>query len=271
MAIAAIHAELTDVIHDRASVAGETFPQRPMAMREALDEVVALPQMQREAVLLTAIEGQTHLEVAGTLGISHGAVRGLLYRARTTLRGAAAALAPESLICWLAGGAGGGAPAAARVAELSGAGGAVGVTGALLKGAVVAVSAGILVGGATVAAPHRHGATRPNAAAASLAAVASAPDAGPAAPGPARRNLIASTSTGVAVAGCVGLAASVPDTPAEPYKAGVVELTRNGALKLTAKPDTELENEPVATCKGAIVNVFELGPMNLAGTTAHNA
>jgi hypothetical protein len=43
-----------------------------------------------------------------------------------------------------------GAPAAERVAELSGAGGAVGMTSALLKGTVVAVSAGIVVGGAAV-------------------------------------------------------------------------------------------------------------------------
>jgi RNA polymerase sigma factor (sigma-70 family) len=89
------HAPLTDAIHERAAVADEASPQWPMAMREALDEVVALPQMQREVVLLTAIDGQTHREVAGTLGISDAAVRGLLYRARATLRGAAAATSPE--------------------------------------------------------------------------------------------------------------------------------------------------------------------------------
>jgi RNA polymerase sigma-70 factor (ECF subfamily) len=89
------HDRLTEAIHDRAAVADEASPQWPMAMREALDEVVALPQMQREAVLLTAIDGQTHREAAGTLGISDGAVRGLLYRARATLRGAAAPISPE--------------------------------------------------------------------------------------------------------------------------------------------------------------------------------
>jgi RNA polymerase sigma factor (sigma-70 family) len=89
------HSRLTDAIHDRAAVLGESSPQWPMAIREALDEVAALPQMQREAVLLTAVDGQTHREVAGTLGISDGAVRGLLYRARATLRGAAAAVPAE--------------------------------------------------------------------------------------------------------------------------------------------------------------------------------
>jgi RNA polymerase sigma factor (sigma-70 family) len=83
------HARLTKAIHDRA--VGDASRDWPLAMREALDEVVALPQMQRDAVLLTVIEGQSHREVAGTLGISDDAVRGLLYRARATLRGAAGA------------------------------------------------------------------------------------------------------------------------------------------------------------------------------------
>jgi RNA polymerase sigma factor (sigma-70 family) len=83
------HARLSEAIHHR--VADEPSPQ----WREALDVVVALPQMQRDAVLLTAIDGQTHREVAGTLGISDHAVRGLLYRARATLRHAAAAASVE--------------------------------------------------------------------------------------------------------------------------------------------------------------------------------
>jgi RNA polymerase sigma factor (sigma-70 family) len=87
------HARLTKAIHDRA--AGEDSAQWPLAMREALDKVLALPEMQREAVLLTAIDGQTHREVAGTLGITDQAVRGLLYRARSSLRGATVAIATE--------------------------------------------------------------------------------------------------------------------------------------------------------------------------------
>jgi RNA polymerase sigma-70 factor, ECF subfamily len=87
-------ARLTDAIDDRAAVADEASPRWPLAMREALDQVVALPQMQREAVVLTAVDGQTHREVASTLGISDDAVRGLLYRARATLRGAGAEISP---------------------------------------------------------------------------------------------------------------------------------------------------------------------------------
>ncbi|MHB8532298.1 MAG: RNA polymerase sigma factor, partial [Solirubrobacteraceae bacterium] len=62
-----------------------------LAAREALGHVAELPPMQREAVVLAAIQGRSHHEVAGALGISDGAVRALLHRARTTLRSAAAA------------------------------------------------------------------------------------------------------------------------------------------------------------------------------------
>ena len=61
--------------------------------------------MQRDAILLSAIDGRSHEEVASALGISSGAVRGLLYRARATLRSAAAAFTPGPLIGWASGGA----------------------------------------------------------------------------------------------------------------------------------------------------------------------
>ena len=39
-------------------------------MREALTDVAALPPMQREAILMSAIDGRSHEEVASALGIS---------------------------------------------------------------------------------------------------------------------------------------------------------------------------------------------------------
>ena len=123
---------------------------RRMAVRDALTEMAALPRMQREAIFLTAMDGQTHEEVASALGVSHGAVRGLLYRARTTLRAAAAAITPQPLLAWMSSGAGGSGPTAERVAELSSSAGAAGVTGVLLKGAVAAVTAGVVLTGAVV-------------------------------------------------------------------------------------------------------------------------
>src|SRR5262249_33231047 len=65
--------------------------------RAALRQVAELPRMQREAVVMTAIEGRSHEETAGALGVSHGAVRALVHRARTSMRAAAAALAPQSV------------------------------------------------------------------------------------------------------------------------------------------------------------------------------
>jgi RNA polymerase sigma factor (sigma-70 family) len=156
------HGELTDAAQAQASLSGESNLQRAMDVHDALAGVAALPQMQQQAIFLTAVDGQTHDEVASVLGISEGAVRGLLYRARTTLRSAAAALTPPQLLAWAVGG-GAAAPSAERIAELSAGGGAAGLGGLLLKGAVVAVTAGAVATGATVASSDGQGA-RPQAA-----------------------------------------------------------------------------------------------------------
>jgi RNA polymerase sigma factor (sigma-70 family) len=156
------HAPLTHALGAPVAAQGESDLGGRMAVREALNEVSALPQMQRQVVVLTALEGQTHGQVAGTLGISDDAVRGLLYRARATLRSAAAAVVPQPLIGWISG-LGRALPAGDRLVELSGAGGAagtVGATGVLLKGAVLAVTAGVLVGGAALGPLQHRGARR---------------------------------------------------------------------------------------------------------------
>src|ERR1700682_6070032 len=155
--------ELTDAMHARMVGASESDLDRKIAVHEALSDVAALPQMQRQAIFLTAVDGQTHDEVAEALGITHGAVRGLLHRARRTLRSAAAAITPQSLIQWASGGAGASAPSSERLAELSVSGGAIGMTGVLAKGAAIAVTAGALVTGAAAVHGHRHAADRSHA------------------------------------------------------------------------------------------------------------
>ena len=75
-------------------VVAESQLEQSMAAREALSSVAALPAMQRDAIVLSALDGRSHEEVASVLGVSNGAVRGLLYRARATLRSAAAILLP---------------------------------------------------------------------------------------------------------------------------------------------------------------------------------
>jgi hypothetical protein len=135
--------------------------ERRLAVRQALSGVAALPQMQRDAILLTAFEGRSHEDVASALGVTHGAVRGLLYRARATLRDAAAAVVPAPLLAWLGACLARVAPAATRLAELSPGGGDMG--GALAKGVALAGSAAVLAVGTGIVPVGRpaHGSKTP--------------------------------------------------------------------------------------------------------------
>ena len=144
------HGPLSDAADVHTAIAAEHDLERRIAVREALAGVAALPDMQREAILLSAIDGRSHEEVADVLGVSHGAVRGLLYRARETLRAAAAAVMPQPLINWAWGCLGGTGATSERLAELSAPAGAAGMTAVLLKGAAAAVTAAVLVTGAAV-------------------------------------------------------------------------------------------------------------------------
>ena len=127
------------------SLSGADAPQadldRRIAVREALAGLAALPEMQREALLRTAVDGRSHQQVASDLGVSEPALRGLVYRARTALRAAAGAIVPPPLVGWALG-AGSGTPMGERVAEV-GVGGGAGVAGLLMKGGAMAVTAGV--------------------------------------------------------------------------------------------------------------------------------
>jgi RNA polymerase sigma factor (sigma-70 family) len=147
--------ELAGVVSGAAGQAGEEELDHRIAVCDALADVAALPAMQRQAILLSAIQGRSNDEVAGALGVNQDAVRGLLYRARVTLRNAAA-LIPQPLISWVYG-AGDAASTSERAAQLSaGGGGALAVTGAALKAAAIVLSAGALVGAAAIGPPHSH-------------------------------------------------------------------------------------------------------------------
>jgi RNA polymerase sigma factor (sigma-70 family) len=152
-------------------------PGLALRARDALGHVAALPEMQRDAIVMTAIEGRSHEETAGLLGVSDGAVRGLVHRARTTLRSAAAALSPQGLLGLLARLGGGDAPLAERSAEISAGGAAVGATGLFAKSAVVTALAGLLAAGGSIthlgAGPHHGGHTRTPAASPAVTAAKS--------------------------------------------------------------------------------------------------
>ncbi len=117
--------------------------ERRTVIRETLAGVAALPGNQREALLRTAVGGDSRAQVAHDLGLTDGAVRQLVHRARATLRAAATVVTPAPLAAWAAGAATAGEPTAARLAELGAAGGA----GLLLKGGAALVAAGVLVTG----------------------------------------------------------------------------------------------------------------------------
>src|SRR4051794_36195452 len=138
--------------HDQVSeeIDGVETPPQAFERGERLRTVVAavqeLPDRQRDAIVLQAVEGRSYEEIAVELGVSDGAVRQLLNRARTTLREAAAALTPTGLLARAASG-GGEATVAERGAQvLTGAGGSALVARA---GATLVV-AGAVAGGAAV-------------------------------------------------------------------------------------------------------------------------
>jgi RNA polymerase sigma factor (sigma-70 family) len=119
----------------------EAEVERREELRETLNGIEALPDRQRAALVAIAVAGRSHADVARELGMSDGALRQLLLRARTTLRAAATALTPYPLMSWLAGGQ---EVTAARVAEVAvGAGGA----GAAMKAGAAVLAAGAVVAG----------------------------------------------------------------------------------------------------------------------------
>jgi RNA polymerase sigma factor (sigma-70 family) len=92
---------------------------------DVLDAVRSLPERQRDAIVMRELEGRSYEEIAAHLGSSHGAVRQLLHRARSSLRERVAALLPlEPLARWALSGAGS-----------AGAAGGAGLSGACVLGA----------------------------------------------------------------------------------------------------------------------------------------
>jgi RNA polymerase sigma factor (sigma-70 family) len=118
--------------------------ERAQGLRDVLVAVQALPDRQRDAIVLRELEGRSYEEIALALGVTDGAVRQLLNRARNSLRAAAAAATPMPLLTRLAS-ADSADPVSTRVAEMVGIGAAGG-------GALVAkVCATALVTSAVVA------------------------------------------------------------------------------------------------------------------------
>ncbi|MEA2473476.1 MAG: hypothetical protein QOE06_1391 [Thermoleophilaceae bacterium] len=137
---------------------GVLQPPQAVEQRERVREVVKavqeLPERQRDAVVLRELEGRSYDEIATALGVTGGAVRQLLNRARTNLRAAATAVTPFELAGWAAARGPVAGPAGERIAELcTGAG--VGSLAAAAKLGTAIVVAGAVAGGAAGTGPLR--------------------------------------------------------------------------------------------------------------------
>lgn len=128
--------------------------EQRLQARAALAGMASLPGLQRDVLVSTTLNGASHEEVARALGLSSGAVRGLIYRARATLRSAATTLTPSPVLHWAIrrGESGtGGAPA---ITEAVVGGGGAGVVAAIAKGWAVLTLAGAVAGAGGVIMPH---------------------------------------------------------------------------------------------------------------------
>src|SRR3954470_6942295 len=120
--------------------------ERRDEMQRALTSIAALPSRQRAALLAVAVDGRAHADVAQELGLTDGAVRQLVHRARTTLRTAATAITPLPLLHAMVASAGD--STVGRVAEVAaGAGGAGAASLSLKAGAAAVLATGALVTG----------------------------------------------------------------------------------------------------------------------------
>jgi RNA polymerase sigma factor (sigma-70 family) len=130
----AVTEELSETLAGARSAAAEVEAREELT--DLMERLRALPEPQRAALVMRELEGLSHEEIAAALGVSGGAARQAIYRARATLRNGLGLLLPLPLLRTLAEGGGGEAAAgAAGGAFLGGAAAKVGVATVLVAGA----------------------------------------------------------------------------------------------------------------------------------------
>jgi RNA polymerase sigma factor (sigma-70 family) len=157
------------------AIAGGSNPAEEMERREELADLMhrlrSLPDRQRAAIVMRELEGLSHEEIAAALGLSGGAARQAIFRARQALRDGLGMLLPLPLLRLLIDHGGEMAAAGASASGAAAASGAVGGAGAglvLKAGVVTAVLAGS-VGTGIALHDREHGDTEATAAATSAA------------------------------------------------------------------------------------------------------
>jgi RNA polymerase sigma factor (sigma-70 family) len=159
-------------LRDRGPIAeelAETIPGGPSAaavveareeLRDLTERLGALPEPQRAALVMRELEGLSHEEIATALGVSGGAARQAIFRARSALREGFGLLLPLPIVRALAAhgdnaARAGGALAGAGASSAGGAAlGGIGA-GALKAGMAAVLIAGTV--GAGVAIDHHRG------------------------------------------------------------------------------------------------------------------
>lgn len=136
-------AELSETLPGARSAAAEVESREEL--RELMERLQALPETQRAALVMRELEGLSHEEIAAALGVSGGAARQAIFRARAALREGLGLLVPLPVLRALADHGEAGA---------AGAGIAIG-GGALKAGMATALIAGAVSAG--VAVEHDHG------------------------------------------------------------------------------------------------------------------
>jgi RNA polymerase sigma factor (sigma-70 family) len=142
---------------DERAIGGEE-PLDTIERREKVESLMAglseLPEPQRAAIVMRELEGLSHEQIAKSLGVSGGAVRQSIYRARTSLRNGLGMMVPLPFLRTLALGA---TPdGAAGGVAAGGAGAGIGI--AAKAGLATLLVAGTGVAGVAV---HQHSAKGP--------------------------------------------------------------------------------------------------------------
>jgi RNA polymerase sigma factor (sigma-70 family) len=137
-------AELSETLPGTRSAAAEVETREEL--RDLMERLQALPETQRAALVMRELEGLSHEEIAAALGVSGGAARQAIFRARAALREGFGLLVPLPLL--------------RALADHGGEAGAAGAGVALSGGALKAGMATVLIAGAVgagVVVEHHHG------------------------------------------------------------------------------------------------------------------
>jgi RNA polymerase sigma factor (sigma-70 family) len=144
-------AQLSEALPGARSAAAEVESREEL--RDLMARLRALPEPQRAALVMRELEGLSHEEIAAALGVSGGAARQTIYRARAALREGFGLLVPLPVLRLLAeygGDASRAGGALAAGAGASSAGGAALGGGALKLGMATVLIAGTVGAGVAI-------------------------------------------------------------------------------------------------------------------------